>query len=160
MEDSVQLALKLLREAFKGSEFKEFYDGDPDLIPTFNLPCLIVEQTADTTEKYSVASDAVTETLVVKVIRNKADDWKPNVDPLNLTHLKIRRAIGGRDATTGRYLPNTVKGALSVGVWGPRRIGRGMTVEIGVQPRPAENGEELVTAEGHVTIQIEYSVNV
>ena len=155
-EDSVQLVLRLLKDALDGSGIKQFYDGDPDLIPEFNLPCIVVEQLTDETVGGTFREDDVRDTVLVKVIFNKKDDWTNDVDPTNTTHTKIRKLIGGRDLQSGDYLPGTVKGALRPELYGQRRIGSEMSVELGVLPRP----EELITAEGHVTVKVDYSVDV
>lgn len=151
--DSVQLTIDLLRTTF-GSDFKEYYDGDPDRIPAFNLPALVVDQPTGTSSKASVAEHDVLDTIRVKVVFNKKDDWADNVDPLNLTHYKIRKAIAGRDETTGRYLGKSILGALVSGLDGDRRLGKGISMEYGRVKRPGD----VVTAEGHVTFQVLHSV--
>lgn len=154
-QDSVQLVLGLLKAAFEDGQFKEFYDGDPDMIPLFNLPAIIVTQTADTTTSDTTNEDDIVDQVVVKVIYNKADDFTgDDVNPLDMTERKIRQAMAARDAVTGHYLPNTVKGALQANVYGDSRINKGMTIAYGTMPRP----NDLYTAEGHLTINVEYSV--
>lgn len=162
MKDSVQLVSELLKGSLTPTGegvkpfFVTFYDGDPDLIPTFNLPALIVTKTSDTSEPATNVQDSITETLVVKAVLNKADDWNGDkADPTNLTEKKLRDQMEARDEN-GRWLPNTIKGALRKGLDGNRRIGERMSLEIGVTPRP----NDLVTHEAHLTITIEYSVDV
>lgn len=159
-EDSVQLVRRLLMEALEPGEFKVFYDGDPDQIPTFNLPCIVVEQLADETVGGSYATDDITDTVLIRVIYNKSDDWTGHIEPTDTTHTKVRRAIGARDAVTGTYLPNTIKGALRPELYGDRRIGSNMTVELGSQVRPDQEGAGYATTEGHITVQIQYSVDI
>lgn len=158
MKDSVQLVLDLLRERLDGAgAFKSFYDGDPDLIPTMNLPALVVTKTSDTSEPATQDQDDVTDTIVVKAILNKADDWgNDRAKTKELTEAKLRRWMEERDPVTRRWKPTTIKGALRQGLDGDRRIGQRMSLEIGVTPRPGD----LVTHEAHLTITVEYIVNV
>lgn len=73
-----------LREQF-GSQFKAYYNGDPDVIPDFNLPCVSVMKDSDQTGNGPTGLQRVTEELVVKVILNKADDWTATTDEVDLT---------------------------------------------------------------------------
>ena len=155
MKDSVELILELLRENM-GSTFKTYYDGDPDLIPDFNLPACVVTKASDTEVGGTFAEDDVTEALVIKAILNKKDDWDNKAEPTNLTEKKLRQIMEARDATTGRFLKNSIKGAVRKGLDGDRRIGQSMSLEIGVNVRP----NDVVTAEAHLTIQLEYSLDV
>ncbi|KSZ59663.1 MULTISPECIES: hypothetical protein [Rhodococcus] len=163
-EETTQRILDLMKQTFGthegGGPFKEFYDGDPDEIPAFNLPCIVVDQTNDDTDKGAWGQDDVTDTIMIKVIFNKADDWTANIDPNDLTSRKIRRIIAARDPKTGRYLPNTVKGALrAMGTKGLTAVGGNLSVEYGMVPRV--NGDKgLLTQEGWVRFTIEYPVDV
>lgn len=154
-QDSVELILDLLRTNMDQT-FKQYYDGDPDLIPDFNLPACVVTKTSDTEVAGTFAEDDVTETLVIKAILNKKDDWSADIDPVNMTEKKLRRIMEARDETTERFLPNSIKGAVRKGLDGDRRIGAQMDLEIGVNVRP----NDLVTAEAHLTIRLEYSLHV
>jgi len=155
MDDSVDFVLGLVKDAFKGGPFKEFYNGDPDAIPAFNLPAVIVTQTADQTSPEDSATDDVVDSIVVKVVFDKKDDWSENADPLNMTEHKIRRVMAARDKTTGKYLPNTVKGALQTRVYGNNRINKGMSIAYGIIERP----NDLITAEAHLTLEVEFLVD-
>lgn len=154
-----QRILKLMRDTFP-TEFKEFYDGDPDQIPTFNLPCIVVDQTNDDTERGAWGQDDVTETIIIKVIYNKADDYSDNVDPLNLTSRKIRRAVAARDPETGDYAPNTIKYAIrQFATEGITAIATTMSVSYGLVPR-LEGDIGILTQEAHVQFPVRYSVDV
>lgn len=154
--DSVELVLNLLQKSLSKGTFKMYYDGDPDLIPSFNLPACVVTKTSDTEVSGTIAEDDVTETIVIKAVLNKKDDWTANVEPTNLTEKKLRRIMEARDKVTGRFLPPCVKGAVRKGLDGDRRIGESMSLELGVQIRP----NDLVTAEAHLTIELKYSLDV
>lgn len=156
-EDNVQRLIKLMKDTF-GSDFKAYYDGDPEAIPLFNLPALIVDQTVDDTEDGAYMQDDVTETIVIKVVLNKKDDFDNDaVDPLNLTSRKIRELVALRDPETGNYEEKTVKGALRrFGTEGIIAIAPKVRTEYGIVPRM----NNVLTAEGHVTFTITYTVDV
>jgi hypothetical protein len=156
-KDTVPRIIEILRDEFQGGPFVTFYDGDPELIPVFNLPAVIVTQTGDENTLETNATDEVTEQVVIKVVYNKKDDWADDVDPLNMTEKKIREVIGRIDPDTGRYGEQTVKRALREHLSEQNMILDGpMTVVLGINPR----ANDVMTAEGHVTVTVKYSVNV
>lgn len=71
-EQPVDKLLGFLREEF-GSQFKAYYNGDPDVIPDFNMPCVSVVKNSDQSANGPTGLQRVTEELVVKIIYNKAD---------------------------------------------------------------------------------------
>jgi hypothetical protein len=153
--DHAQRLLALLRDTF-GDQFKAYYDDDPELIPDFNLPCLVVSQLSDATSQGAYGQDDVEEEYVIKVIYNKKDDFDSQVKAGDLTQSKIRRAISSRDPSTGQYEAATVKGALrNYALDGIVAIAPDMSVLYGITPRL----EDILTSEGHVTFKITYSVN-
>lgn len=145
-----------LRDEF-GSQFKAYYNGDPDVIPDFNLPCIVVVKNNDQTANGPTGLQRVTDELVVKVVMNKADDWTATTDDVNLTEKKIRDIVEARDPETGKYLPATLKHALlnRFAVEG-LVLNQAMTFELGVLPR----SDELITQEGHLTLTLTYLVPV
>ena len=159
-KDSVQVVLDLLRGGLEPGVFKEFYDGDPDLIPDFNLPCVIVEQATDLTTGAAYATDDITDTVVIRVVFNKKDDWTAQLDPTNTTQSKLRRVIDTRDAPTGEYLPNTIKGILRPQLYGARRIDGDMNVEYRPNIRPDQAGASYATNEATVTVTLTSTVDV
>lgn len=158
-EDTVQRTLRLMRDTF-GSTFKTYYDGDPEAIPLFNLPAMIVTQTGDETSEDAHGEDKVLDSITIKVVLNKRDDFTGDaVDPLNLTERKIRELIGKRDLVTGRYDARTVKGAIRKELLRDfTAVAPTMDVEFGVNPRVAGEGLADLTAEGHVSFTVEYPV--
>lgn len=153
--DNVQRLLGVMKDTF-GTTFKCYYDDDPEQIPDFNLPCLVVSQLGDTTDQAAFEQDDVEEELVVKVIMNKKDDFGMDVDPTNMTQRKIRELIGKRDPATGDYDARTVKGALrKFGLSGILAVAPQMTTVYGITPRY----NDMLTAEGHVVFKITYSVD-
>lgn len=162
--DSVQRVLNLMKSTF-GEEFRTYYDGEPEVIPMFNLPCIIVTQTSDTTQEESMGQDKVEDSITVKVVLNKMDDWDGDkVNPLNMTERKIRDFIGKRDDEEGNFEPRTVKGALRSNLLEDvEAVAHLMNVEYGINPRAVGPNEKTqyatLTAEGHVTFTIEYAVD-
>lgn len=158
--DSVSLILDAMRDTF-GSTFATYYDGEPEAIPLFNLPALIVTQPGDDTTEGAIHQDDVSDRLTVKVVLNKQDDFGTDVDPLNLTERRLRDFIGKRDLTTGMYDTKTVKYAIrTTALANVTAIGGDVTVEYGIMPRPAlGEGYAVLTAEGHVSFTVRYSVD-
>lgn len=143
-----------LREEF-GTQFKAYYNGDPDVIPDFNLPCVSVVKNSDQIGNGPTGLQRVTEELVVKIIYNKGDDWTAETDEVDLTEKKIRDIVEARDSETGNYLPQTLKHALLTRFTASGlELNQAMTFELGVLPR----SEELVTQEGHLTLTVTYLV--
>ncbi|MDR6794736.1 hypothetical protein J2X12_004116 [Pseudarthrobacter oxydans] len=157
-EDTVQRVISLMRDTF-GDAFKTYYDGDPEAIPVFNLPAIIVTQTGDSTAQAAFAQDDVEDQLTIKVVLNKRDDWTGDaVDPLNMTERKIREFVGKLDGE-GKYGSRTVKGALrNYLLEGVTAVAPTMTVDYGINPRVAGEGLADITAEGHVSFSIKYAV--
>ncbi|MFM9793302.1 hypothetical protein [Streptomyces turgidiscabies] len=156
-QDNVRRILNLMKTTF-GSTMKMYYDGDPDEFPPeFDLPALIVSQVSDSTVAGSFGQDDVTDTIVIKILLNKKDDWSAGANPDNMTERKLREYVGARNPETGRFEERTVKGALrTFGTQGIVAIGRETTVEYGITPR----ANDVVTAEAHVTFPIQYAVDV
>jgi hypothetical protein len=102
--ETTKRILDLMRATFPSGPFKEFYDGDPDEIPTFNLPCIVVDQTKDETTK-GVRSEDVTDNIIIKVIYNKSNDYTADLDPTDTTNKKMRDIVAARDPLTRGYLP-------------------------------------------------------
>lgn len=146
----IEKLIGFLREEF-GSHLKAYYDGDPDLIPDFNLPCIVVVKNNDQSSNGPTGLQRVTEQLVVKVIYNKADDWTAETDEINLSEKKIRDVVEAREPATGAYKQTTLKHALlnRFTVDG-LELDQTMTFELGTLPRT----DELVTEEGHLTINL------
>lgn len=155
MKDSVTLIIERLKASLPEGKFKTFYAGDPDLIPEFNLPCIVVELMDSRTEGGSTAERDVTDTVLVKVIYNKKDDWTGTIDPLNSTHRNLLDAVNKTD-DNNTYLPDTLYGALLEPLNGDMRINRDSVLELGTLPRP----ENIVTAEAHLTLNVLHTVRV
>ena len=167
VESTTGRILRLMQDTF-GRRFATYYDGDPEAIPTFNLPCIIVTQTTSEITESAMNEDDVTDEITVKVVLNKRDDYDGDkVNPLNLTDKQIRDIVLKRDVVTRQYDDDTVVGAIrKYGIDGARQdegidaVAPTLKVEFGISPRPAadENYADL-TSEGHVTFSIQYSLD-
>jgi hypothetical protein len=158
--DTVKRTLELMRTTF-GDTFKEYYDGDPEQIPLFNLPAIIVDQTGDATTEGAYEQDDVDDSITIKVVLDKRDDFNGNkVDPLNLTARKIRELVGKRDPVTKKYEVQTVKGALRNHLVDDiTALAPTVTVEYGIVPRSGGAEYATLTAEGHVKFSMQYTIN-
>lgn len=148
--------LEFLKQEYQASgTFKEFYDGDPDLIPNSNMPCLAVTKLNDRTGNGPTGYRRVIDTLQVKVIMNRKDDWIADIDPTQLTEKRIRDHVERIDPATGGYDSTTIKYAIMnrFQVEG-LALDTNMTFELGTLPRP----QDTLTQEGHLTLEINYLV--
>jgi len=158
-QDSVARVIKLLQNAF-GDNFKTYYDGDPEQIPLFNMPAIIVDQISDETTEAAYGQDDVTDQMVVKVVLNKRDDFAGEIDLVNMTAKRLRDIISKRDPVTHDYFPNTVKGVLRQHLTDDiTALAPTMNVDYGIRPRGGGEDFATFTAEGHVTFSLTYSVN-
>lgn len=155
-QDSVPRILNLMKGTF-GSQFAQYFDGEPGVVFEPELPAIIVTEVGDLTEPGTFGQDDVTEQIMVKVLLNKKDDFKTNRDPENLTETKLRKLVGVRHPVTGHYEEQSVKGALrAFGTEGIVAIGRSVEVFYDIQPRQ----DGVLTAEAHVVFSLQYAVDV
>jgi hypothetical protein len=162
-KDTVERVVEILKTTFESGPFKEIYDGEPERIPKFNLPCLVVTLSNDANEPAQQGEDDVTEFVTVKVIFDKSDEVDKNdVKGYNSTERKIRKVIGERDPDTGRYLAKTVKGSVRQNLSAVNLVvAQRITTELGLQVRSDPKIEKpFITQEGHVTFQVDYSVDI
>lgn len=163
MKSFVDQTLELMEKTFgKGEKgFKTYYTGDPDVIPLFNLPCIIVTQTRDDTTESQQGEDDITDTIVIKIVLNKADDYTGSIDPLNLTEKRLRDFVGELD-DEGAYKPKTVKHALRTALLDGdiEAVAPTMSVEYGLNPRNSLGKASNVewTTEAWVTFTVQHSV--
>lgn len=157
-EEATERIGRFLKDLFPNGPFKSFYiGGDPELIAEANLPALVVRFVANDNSSGPTGTDRVDpEEIVIKVILNEKDDWGA-ADNVDLTEKKIRNIVQARDAATGYYLPQSIKGALrsKLSLEGAA-LGADMRFELG----SVQRGTELVTREGHLTITISYLVGI
>jgi hypothetical protein len=155
-ESATQRIIRLLKDLYPNGPFKAIYDGDPILIAESNLPAIAVEFQGNRNSSGPTGTDRVeAETIVIKVILNEKDDWGASEDQ-DLTQKRIREYVEGRDAN-GYYLPQSIKGALrtKLSLEGAA-LDADMQFELGSLPRP----NDVITAEGHLTITVSYLVGI
>lgn len=159
--DTVTRLRDALRQRF-GSQFASYYDGDPEAIPLFNLPALIVDQTGEDDAEGAMNQADVTDRITVKLVFNKRDDFKNDkAAEVETTTKKLRELVGRRNQETGLYDKMTVKSVIrSLPMPSALVVADQMTTEYGIQPRPVGEGWADLTAEAHVSFSIQYSVDI
>lgn len=146
-KDAVTRIRELLRTTF-GGYFKQYYEGDPLLIPKANLPCVIVEKIATGIETGATGTDEMSSQISLSLVFNKEDDYNSNEDT-NSTEKKLRELVEGRDADTGAYSANSVLGALRRNITlGQVILDEDVTVTYLLQPRE----DDVVTSEASISI--------
>lgn len=155
--------VRLLRDIYRNGPIIAVYDGDPDMIPESSLPAICVVQQRDSNDEGSATGlDDLTCEIQIRVVYNKMDDWDDGInEDTDLTDRKIRRLVEARDATTNRYLPTSIKGALrqQLELDDGAYLKENMRFELGSVIRPSSNYDDgLPTREGVLTIFIEYYV--
>jgi hypothetical protein len=114
-KDSAAQILDIMRETF-GDSFREYFDGEPEMITDAQLPCMMVRTPNISIKLASTGTDMISETVTIIVSFNKADDIGAKQDT-DLTMYRIRKLILGQDPSRGEdfiapYYPRTVMGAL------------------------------------------------
>lgn len=165
MKDSVERVIDLLVATYglpaPDGTFRTYYNGDPEVIPAFNLPCAIVTQVKDDTTEGEMGEDDVTDQIRIKLVMDKRDDYTGKIDPLNLTEKRLRDLVGRRNAQN-EYEPGTIKRMLRDALLdGVTAVAPTMQVEYGVNPRDTQgdSGNVEWTAEAWITFSIQYSVD-
>lgn len=168
-DSTVYRILTLMKDTF-GDQFVTYFDGDPERIAKIQLPAIIVTQTTADIMEAEQHEDDITDTITVKVVLDKRDDWTGDrVDPTNLTDKRIRDYVIRRNLSTREYDDRTIVGAIRrYGVDGARineqitAVAPTMKIEYGIMPRPVgdKKGPYVdLTSEGHVTFDIVYSLD-
>ena len=165
MKSSVELVIELLQATYgpAGPEgrFRTYYNGDPEVIPRFNLPCIIVTQTGDSTVEGEMGEDDVTDQLIIKVLLDKRDDLTGSIEPTNLTDKRLRELVASRD-DQNEYKTGTIKRMLREALLEDvTAVAPTMDIQYGISQRPTMDDESNAdwTAEAHVTFSVQYSVN-
>lgn len=164
MKDSVALVLKMIEDTYGPAsperKFHTYYNGDPEVIPAFNLPCVIVVQTRDDTTEGEQGEDDVSDEIRIKLVFDKREDYTGTINPLNLTEKRLRDLVGRRN-DKNEYKVGTIKRMLRDALLADvTAIAPKMSVEYGINPRETMGSSDNVdwTAEAWITFSIEYSV--
>jgi len=162
-EDGTTRTLRYLRENL-GGNFRAYLEGDPVAIPLSLMPCICVVKQSGTTSPSATGTNDITESILIKVVLNKGDDFganlsEPNID---LTERKLRNIVSGRDKTTANFLPETIFGILTSNfTLGNQVLSMGLRDEYGVDQRPNPESEEaIITAEAYITLDLTMRVIV
>lgn len=145
--DVITRITQLLRDQY-GSDFHQYYEGDPLQIPKANLPCVIVEKVAGSISLGATGTDVFESQINIRLVLDKAADIGAS-DNVDLTERKLRRMVEARDEQTGEYLPGTVLNLLRTKITlGNAVIGKSLDVQYDLQPRTGD----LITSEALVSI--------
>lgn len=148
-KDGAARVLSLLKDTF-GSQFKQYYDGEPEGIPESYLPCIMVTTLRSVVRSGATGTDNVGEVIKITVAHNTKDDFGAD-DSQDLTDYKIRKVIMGQ-STDGQYLPESILYALRTNITlDDAAIGNEIDIDFDVNQR----GQETFTQEGYVTLTIE-----
>lgn len=160
--DSVELVLAKVKDVF-GDTFKTYYDGDPLAIPAFNLPALIVDLSNDDTTEGAMGEDDIVDSIVIKVVFDKRDDFEGDgngVDTDNLTVKRIRKIVGQVNREAGQYPDKSLKHVVRTLVTEDfTAVLSDLNVSYGVNQRVQGAGLADITEEAHLTFRIQYSAD-
>jgi len=163
--DATDRILKYL-EGGLGSQFKRYFEGDPVHIPVSLMPAVCVMKLSGKTRPSATGTNDLDETILVKLVYNKADDYGANIeaDDVDFTERKMRRLVSGRDPATGQYLAGSVFGILANHfTLGDVIVGMDVTDEYDINYRPtAANpaSELMMTSEAYITVNLRMRVLV
>ena len=161
VERIIDLLVTTFGDAGPDGAFRTYYNGDPEVIPAFNCPCVIVTQTKDDTTEGEMGEDDVTDEIRINLVFDKRDDYTGSIDPMNLTEKRLRDLVG-RLNDSNEYDSGTIKRMLRDALLdGVTAIAPSMEVQYGMNPRETLGSTDNVdlTAEAWVTFSIQYSVN-
>lgn len=163
----VDRVLKIMRDTF-GRSFAAYYDGDPDVIPRFNMPCVIVTQTKDDTTEGEMGEDDVADEIRIKLVLDKKDDYTGSIEVnesgfiTNTTDKRLRTFVSRRN-DKNEYETGTVKYALRTAMLdGVVAIAPTMNIQYGINERQTLGEPDKfveLTAEAWITFSIQSSVN-
>lgn len=149
-EDGVARVIELLKDAF-GSQFKAYFNGQPEELQQSLLPCIMVSETLGKVESHATGTDLITETILIIIALNKKDDIGAAPDQ-DLTEFKLRKIVKGQHPDTGEYLPETIMYALRKHItMNDSVLKSDIETDFDVNVR----GEDTVTQEAYVTVVME-----
>lgn len=149
-KDTTDRILQYLKDNF-GDQFHAFFEGDPIHIPQSLFPCIVVSKVSSTIQTGPTGADENTESIIIKVILNKKDDFGNNEVNTNMTERRLRHIVEARDATTLQYVPESIMGALRLNITlGDVVLDESLAVKYGVDLRP----DDVITSEAHVTATV------
>lgn len=143
-----------------GGFFKQFYNGDPDLIALSDMPCVTVKLENTDTESITTGQDIEHHTVVIKLVASKRSEFNKAPDEVTIERT-LRQYAAGRDVTTNQIADNTVVGILRK-YYTMNNKTHGQIVFSTQYPEEAARGfgEEGLTAEAHIRMQIDVLATV
>lgn len=154
--DAVELIHARLRSLL-GEKYTYFVGDDPIAIPEASLPSVVIEPLTTVVRSSATMTDDYRETILIKVILNKKDDWGAEADSINLTKRQLSRLVQGRDPTTGYYATNSILGSLRTQLTlGDYALDNDIDIDYNVDLRP----DEVITSEAYVTVMLRTRVLV
>lgn len=147
---TVTSIIGLLKDNFGTGYFKAYFDGDPVLIGQSSLPAISVSKQTSAYDLGPTQFDEVTESIIIKVILNKKDDFGANPET-DMSEKKLRTLCEGRD-DNGALLAESVVGTLRTKFTqvSDLTLLQQLSVDYGVVPRP----DDVITAEAHITVNV------
>jgi hypothetical protein len=151
-----QKIIDLLKATLTYYPFKEYFDGEPVLIPESLLPCIVVHKVNGTEGFGPTGFDKSTSEIVIKVVFNKKDDLSSSGRQYT-THKKLKEIIEARDGTTKLFVEKSIMGILRKNVTlVDTVIDQEIDLNYDVVPRP----DDVITEEGHVTIRVTQLIQI
>lgn len=138
----------LLKTNLGSSFFKQYYYGDPWIIPQSSLPCVCVDTVEERTIQDATGMDMVVTRTVIKLLANKKDDFNKAANEV-VTKRKLEEWATSRDSSTGEHTQNSVVGILRTNF----TMGVGVdNQEITVKYTDTVRNPDLITSEAQIEI--------
>ena len=155
-EDIASRILRHLKDNFSKYQFRGFYDGDPLLIPRSSLPAVVVETSQSNNLIGPTGHDKWQENIIIKLVVDKTDEMGANSDVV-ISYKRLKQMVFARDKTTKEFLPNSLMAILRKNfTLDDVVIQQNVTVDYGL----AERGDELLTAEVHISFTAQQIVEI
>jgi len=158
--DIVDLIVELLRDNLGTTFFKEYYNGDPELIALSMMPCVTVKVEDTEITSISTAQDMERHTVLIKLVASKRNEFNKSANEVTIERT-LRQLASGRDKSTNRIADTTVVGILrkyySIDSKTHGQVGFGVAY-----PGDTFRGEgtDGLTAEAHIRMQIDVLATV
>jgi hypothetical protein len=157
----VDRIIDLLKGSELGSYFQKFYYGDPLLIGSSAIPCCVVELQGTKIMVANTAEDQVTQTVAIKLIYNKSDDFDLDDDEEVTGQRPLEEMAEGINAQTATWDPGTVLGLLRKNFTiGDYILDQQIDIRYGIRSRPSSENGEGITAECQLICTFMHHVQV
>jgi hypothetical protein len=148
----IDTIIDILKAGDTSNYFKAFYYGDPIDFPTSVMPCIAVELKSTKITGGPTGMDRVNQTVIIKVIYNKYDDFNLANDTEVTGQRKLEEMAQGLDPVSSFYDNTSIVGLVRSNLTlNSYAVGQDIDINYGVVPRP----NETLTAEAQITMTIE-----